>query len=77
MLIVNSFRPHNFSSLIAEKVKEREVNVIKKKELEFKALPVFVHIFKNTNYISCKQILLLNIFQTGQKGKIAYLLTKV
>ena len=58
-----------FQLLLQKKIKEREVKVIKKKELEIKTSPEFVHLFKNTNYISCKRIILLIIFQTAQKGK--------
>ena len=69
ILIVNSLLLHDFTAFIAEKIKEREVKVVKKKDLEIKALPEFVNLFKNTNYISCKRIIFLIIFQTSQKGK--------
>ena len=69
ILIVNSLLTHDFPAFIVEKIKEREVKVIKKKELEIKALSEFVNLFKNTNYISCKRIIFLNIFQTSQRGK--------
>ena len=76
MLIVNSLLPYYFLTFITEKVKEREVKVINKKELEIKALSEFVYLFKNTNYISFKRILLLINFQTGQNGKSSILIRR-
>ena len=69
--------PEEFSKFIAERLKTRETKVIKKKEMEVKALPEFVKFFKDSKFISCVLELWINLFYLDEKGKSHMLIRSI
>lgn len=52
--LVNTLIPGDFEKFIKKAMQMKESYFINKKSLKVNAIPEFVNLFKNANFISCK-----------------------